>query len=98
MFVELLGPVDAAVLRAIGEGETRPHRIAERLRRDGRSADPLGTVYRVLERCQCDGLLRGERDSFGRVFALTADGRRRLRDRREFGASVARLLATTPRP
>jgi hypothetical protein len=33
------------------------------------------------------------RDSLGRVFALTAAGRRSMRDRREFGESVARLLA-----
>ncbi len=93
MAAELLGPVDAAVLRAIGEGQARPHRIAERLRRDGSSADGLVTVYRVLDRCQRDGLLRGERDSVGRVFALTAAGRHRLRDRREFGKRLARLFA-----
>ena len=37
-------------------------------------------------------LAAGERDERGRVFALTPAGRRRLRERREFGASVARLL------
>jgi len=93
MAVELLGPVDAAVLRAIGEGRARPHRIAERVRVDAATADDLVVVYGVLERCQRQGLLRGERDSFGRVFALTAAGRRSMRDRREFGESVARLLA-----
>jgi len=90
---ELLGPIDAAVLRAIGAGRTRPHRIAESVRIDAANADSLVVVHRVLERCQRHGLLRGERDSFGRVFALTATGRRSLRNRREFGESVARLLA-----
>ena len=93
MAEELLGSIDAAVLQAIGAGRTRPHRIAESVHIDAANADHLVIVYRVLERCQRHGLLRGERDAYGRVFALTPAGRRSMRDRRQFGESVARLLA-----
>jgi DNA-binding PadR family transcriptional regulator len=58
-------------------------------------ADRFAIVYRVVERCQREGLLRGERDGCGRVYTLTPAGRRRLRERREFGGSVARLLAAS---
>ena len=96
MAAELLGPVESAVLRAIGDGHGRPHRIAERLGRDGGCADGLLPLYRLLERGQREGLLRSQRDSRGRVFALTAAGRRKVRERRDFGGSVARLLAAAP--
>ena len=92
---ELLGSVEAAVLRAVAEGQSRPYRIAERVGRDARGAERFAVVYRVVERCQREGLLRGERDPCGRVYAVTPAGRRRLRERREFGTSVARLLATS---
>lgn len=84
---ELLGPVEAAVLRAVGDGRARPHRIAERLD----SPTPVEVLYDALDRCRRDGLLRAERDRRGRAFTLTPAGRRRLRERREFASRLARL-------
>jgi DNA-binding PadR family transcriptional regulator len=86
--VDLLGPVEAAVLRAVGDGPARPHRIAMRLD----VATEPSTLYAALDRCRRAGLLRSERDRRGRSFVITAAGRRRLRSRRDFAARLAMLV------
>jgi hypothetical protein len=90
---DLLGPVEAAVLRAVGDGRARPHRIAERLNPATRAMVDTGLLYDVIDQCRREGPLRAERDRRGRSWVVTPAGRHRLRERGAFAVRLGQLIA-----
>jgi PadR family transcriptional regulator PadR len=96
------------VLATLTDGPRHGYAIKEALRlgSGGRFDLPTGTVYPALHRLERAGLIRGSWSTVNgrrrRNYALTAAGRRTLRDERsswqEFSTAVTALLGDRPWP
>jgi hypothetical protein len=91
--LDVLGPVEFAVLESVSRGLLRSRRGAQQV--GVLRERPAGEVilHDVLRRCERNGLLRSRRDASGRRYELTAAGRVRLRADRRFRAALVRTLA-----
>lgn len=99
----LKGHLDLIVLAALADGPAHGYAVIEAIRRrSGEAFDlPEGTIYPALHRLEHAGLLSSrwtvaESGRRRRVYALTAQGRRALADRRavweRFANAIAGLL------
>jgi hypothetical protein len=88
-----LGQVEFAVLDAVHRGALRSRRTARQIPGLSERPDGEAILHEALRRCETDGLLRSERDAYGRLYQLTFVGRTRLHTERRFRLALARLLA-----
>lgn len=90
---DALGQVEFAVLDAVNRGALSSRRTARKV--PGLRERPAGEaiLHEALRRCEHEGLLRSDRDAYGRLYRLTAAGRKRLRADRRFRLVLAGLLA-----
>jgi PadR family transcriptional regulator PadR len=102
----LKGHLDALLLSTLTSGPRHGYAVIEALRAgSGGVFDlPTGTVYPALRRLERAGLVTSDWSTVGgrarRTYALTAAGRRSLREERtrwqEFSTAVSALLGGSP--
>jgi hypothetical protein len=92
-----LGRVEFTVIDAVHRGALRSRRTVSEI--PSLRQDPAGDalMHEALHRCERSGLLRSERDRWGRRYELTPAGRARLRAERRFRvALIGALLGRRP--
>jgi PadR family transcriptional regulator, regulatory protein PadR len=97
------GALSVCVLAIVANGETYGYLIAQRLRSAGLGTVKGGTLYPILTRLEEDGLVTsswraGEAGPGRKYFAITAPGRRALREQIDdwhtFTGRAAALMTT----
>lgn len=100
----LRATLDLAVLAALANGDQHGYALAQCLAGHGLGVVRGGVLYPVLNRLESESAVRsswqaGEGGPGRKVYAITAEGRRRLADHRaswrEFAASLDRFLEQT---
>jgi PadR family transcriptional regulator PadR len=97
------GALSVCVLSIVADGETYGYEIGQRLKAAGLGTVKGGTLYPILTRLEEDGLVMsrwraGTAGPGRKYFAITAAGRRALREQTDdwytFMGRVAALMAT----
>jgi len=103
------GTLDVLILKSLGWGPLHGYAITSLIRRQSDDALLLeeGTLYPALWRLESRGLLRAEwglseNNRKAKFYALTAEGRRRLRQEvriwEAYATAVAKVLSATRPP